>query len=159
MGSSINIAVKKHALCGEELCWKVRLKEEVPLKGVLVPKNCSLIIDVIWHQESLWVLQTWWELCFVAFQIVPLIYRSVQLLGEWSFNHFIISIITIALTLASSAKSDGNLWTDLIVELVLLLTSTSPAMSKNKFSTDLVVVVLSIEVSGLTLLKLWIKRQ
>ena len=48
---------------------------------------------------------------------------------------------------------------DLVVELILLSTSTSSAMSNGEFLANLVVVVLSIEVSGLALLKPWIKRQ
>ena len=49
---------------------------------------------------------------------------------------------------------------DLVVELVLLPTSTSSAMSNEEFSVDWVGVVLSIEVSGsANLLKLGIKRQ
>ena len=51
--------------------------------------------------------------------------------------------------------SEGEFLADLIVELVLLPTSASsaPSIDDGEFSADRVGVVLSIEVSGLALLK------
>ena len=66
-------------------------------------------------------------------------------------------------TSASSAMStDADEFSaDLVMELVPLPTSVSSALSIDdvEFSADRVGVVLSIEVSGLALLKPWMKRQ
>ena len=74
--------------------------------------------------------------------------------------------ISSSLPPPSSSSASSAMFTDvdkfladLIVELVPLLTSASSVMSDGEFLADLVVVVLSIEVSGLVLLKLWIKRR
>ena len=58
-------------------------------------------------------------------------------------------------TSASSVMSNNaiKLLADLVMELVLLPTSAFLAMFNSKFSTNLVMIVLIIKVSGLALLK------
>ena len=59
----------------------------------------------------------------------------------------------LPLLLASSAMSNSNFSANLVIELVLLPTVAYLAMSDGKFLADVVVIVLSIEVSGSALLK------
>ena len=95
--------------------------------------------------------------------LLVVIQVDVWLLGKkWSFDRFIIIIITIVtnLSILSQVPDADEFSADLVMELVPLPTSIlSHVPDTDEFSADLVVVVRSIEVSGpANLLKPWMKR-
>ena len=116
------------------------------------------------------------ELCFIAFLIVPLIKsfnnsqklsKETYLFSERRKVKYLIStfgflergdLLTVSSSpllfspnLASSAMSTDidKFLADLVIELVPLSTSAFSAMFDSEFSADVIVVILSIEVSGL----------
>ena len=104
------------------------------------------------------------ELCFIAFPIVPFNWEPVSTFGFLEGNFLTVSSSSPSPspTSASSAMSTDadEFLADLVVELVLLPTSVSSALSHGVFLADWVRVVLSLEVSGLAnWLKPWMKRQ